>query len=188
MNAISILGIFTYCTVGGLAAFAAIRAYHSPSPHSRGDTAIWALVALVFVLFALARYFAVEDAIRADMRAYLIKEGEYGGRRHVQGWMVGILMVLASLVCAWLWRYRTAGVRLTLRRLSVIAAIVATLAFIVLFVLRIISLHAVDRLLYGGPIHMNWLFEAGLCAIVALAAVVHSVKRRSGANHGRKVR
>ena len=80
----------------------------------------------------------------------------------------------ALLLLLWVsWPRNSRSQRTRLVRLSQFAV----LAFLPLYALRIISLHSVDQILYGGgPVRANWILEVGLCSVVAGCAALYIVR------------
>ena len=39
---------------------------------------------------------------------------------------------------------------------------------------RIVSLHFVDKLLFSGPLHLNWLLDIGATFVVAFCALTYA--------------
>lgn len=121
----------------------------------RHGRVVWLIVAALFLGLALFRLGNGEEAIRQALRGYLLAEHEYEGRRTFQTLAVFACMGFAGLAAFWaiirfahwpVWRI-------------VVAASLGSLG--VLYCLRIISWHNVDRLLYAslGPLHFNHVLE-----------------------------
>ena len=140
--------------------------------------AVWLAIAMLFLLLAGSRAFGLEESLRGAMRSWLQATGEYGGRRSLQALFAALLVGMGGLA--------TIGL-LTARRgnssgpdpRGIGFASYAAAAMIGLVGLRLISLHAVDALLYG-PLHLNWLIDMGASAVVAACAWTsrHDVRRR----------
>ncbi|MFM6931747.1 MAG: hypothetical protein ACKOUT_05845 [Novosphingobium sp.] len=139
----------------------------------------WIGVSGVFVGLAVFRLFGAEEVIRQALRGYLIEHMEYQERRIFQTSAVlvclavcglGLVLTLPRLVRWPLWRLLAAG------GIGMLA---------LLYSLRIISLHGVDRILYAGvrPLHFNHLLE-----LTAIAAIWYSawLYRRHGSDPRRR--
>ncbi len=159
--------------VCGLAAATAAR--HRQMPwHMRG----WALIGLLFCGFIVLRLLDIEEVLQDQWRDTLRAQGAYDGRRAYQRPLAA--GVIAMTVAASFWWIHRVIVRVNGRRnLAIIIAASACFGMIVLIVLRLISLHPVDSLLYG-PLKLNWLVDLGTSmAVMGCAGVyVRVVGRR----------
>lgn len=154
----NLVGIVVYLASAVVAILTAIQAAKFvPSRRT-----FWIGVFAVFVGLAVFRLFGAEEAIRQALRSYLIEQMEYNERRVFQTAAVvaclavsglGLVLALPRMVHWPLWRAIAMG------SLIVIA---------LLYGLRIISLHGVDRILYAGigPLHFNHVLE-----ILPIAAI-----------------
>jgi len=133
----------------------------------------WALVALLFGLFALLRFYNVEEIVRGTLRAYFRAEGSYADRRAVQAPLVALLLAIVALVTAAL-MYRWSRVVRGRRNVARVVAVVAVLAMLLLIALRLASLHALDALLFW-PLKLNWIIDIG-ASLTVLAAAAYYVK------------
>jgi hypothetical protein len=131
----------------------------------------WLVLALFFTMLVVVRMHDLEEVLREALREVLRARGLYGERRMLQGPLVAGLLVASVSGCLWLaWRSTR---RLRGRRnQAVLVAIAAGLAMLLLSALRLVSLHAVDALLYG-PLKLNWLGDVGLSVVVAAAALYY---------------
>jgi hypothetical protein len=156
--------VFLGCTG---AAIAASRSRQAP-----GHRWTWLLLAVLFAGFAVLRIFEVEDLVRDAVRQSLRDDGDYSARRSVQGPIAaGMLMLVGVGAMAALYRWGRAlhGRRNRAR----IFASLAALAMLLLIALRMISLHAVDALLYG-PVKLNWLVDLGASLVVLGSAMSYA--------------
>lgn len=174
----NLLGIAVYLASALVAVMTAVQTRREVP----GKPALWLAVAVVFVGLGLFRLSGAEEVIRQALRAMLIDRMEYDERRVFQ-----TRAVLACLVAVGI------GVFLYVPRMVLwprwLAMMAASLgALVVLYVLRIISLHGVDRILYAsiGPVHFNHVLELLPIAAIWLAAwdyrhgAVRRGRRRSG--------
>ncbi|KPP94392.1 hypothetical protein [Erythrobacter sp. HL-111] len=147
-----------------VAAFAA-RARRQRSWH----LAAWLGLAVLFAALVLLRVFTVEEFLRGELRAFLVEQEMVNQRRSVQGLFVAAVLLFAA-AAAFLGARRAAS-RLRGRRDRAVGAALAAGVFLTLLVgLRVISLHATDRLLFG-PLKLNWIGDLG-ATFAALAAAV----------------
>lgn len=175
MSIASILGVALYALVILACAPAALAARKFPD--RPGDLRHWLACAVIFAGLALLRLVEGEDRLRAIARALSRGSGEYAERAIVQV-PLAILAALAALAIGWLFWRRWQANRPASRARLVIAARFALLALVPLYGLRLISLHQIDRLLYSGPLRLNWLIEGGLCLVVGAAALLYARKLR----------
>lgn len=126
-----------------------------------------------FAIMIAMRAFDWEDSFRQVMRRSLRADQAYESRRDFQRPMVAAAVVVFACLAMWMVSHvvRAAGSR---RRIALACASLATLALAGLLILRIISLHQIDRLLYG-PLKLNWLGDIGL-SVTALAAAVYYIR------------
>ena len=155
----NLAGAFAYLIVAAIA-LAALRG-------ARADVARqWLLVALAFVALAAWRLGQGEALVHDGMRALAEAGGAYAQRRAAQAPVVAFAVVAGG--GAWLYVAMTGGLPRWLHR-----ARLATLALLGYTVVRAISFHPVDAIIYAGPglLHVNHLIDMGLSAIVAGCAV-----------------
>ncbi len=166
-SALSLIAAIMYCAVAAAAMLAQTRAVIRRQVvwHRWG----WALVAVLFVGLALLRVFSVEDWIRGDLRAVFYEQQSYESRRSVQAPLFASLFLLSAGMFAWLFYTIRQGIA-GRRNVTVIVGLGCAGGMILLFSLRIVSLHSVDALLYG-PLKLNWVFDIGLSATVLASAI-----------------
>lgn len=139
---------------------------------SKGDMAVWLCAAAMFLLFVGMRLTGGEDMLRAALRSVATGEGFYNARALGQ---IAALIVLAGV--GWLgwhkirddWRKKRGSRTAVFIRW----ALLGMAGFVVLYALRLISLHFVDRLLYAGPVRLNWVLDGALTVTVAAAALFY---------------
>ena len=134
------------------------------------ETGIWAGGAMLFAALALARLLDLEDRSRRLLRATVHDEGGYAGRWDFQAPLATAVVVLGGLGLLGLWLAWEKGWLRKIPR-TVLLAAVGMVALAGLVLLRIVSLHGVDRILFGGGLHLNWFLEVGLTGGVAACAV-----------------
>jgi hypothetical protein len=166
---LSLLASLVYLAAAALSGLAALARFggRNQSPVSRRS---WLFIAAFFVLLAAMRLSGAEEAVREFLRGWLVADGEYASRRAIQAPIVAIFVcVLAALA---FWARRASASR---GRARVSAAVawawrgVAVMA--VLIMLRLISFHPIDGLLYGR-LRLNWILDIGSTVLVAACAIV----------------
>jgi hypothetical protein len=140
----------------------------------------WILVAVAFVMLAAWRLADGEALLQDRVRTWTRNSGTYDDRHVFQVPVtLGAVLILALIV--WLgWGTRRAG--------RPGQALCATAIMLVFTAVRAVSLHAIDAILYHsiGPVHVNYLIDLGLTAVVAGLALTnlpaqpeHRAKSRS---------
>ncbi|MCK0127199.1 hypothetical protein [Erythrobacter sp. F6033] len=174
------LGLFAagvYAVVIAAVIFAAISAI--TFKQRTADILVWLGIALMFVALIGLRIFDVENLVRDELRTIIIGDGLYDDRRDYQRWIAAIVLLLSSLVGIFAFVKRMRGNH-GRRELTITIGIGACAAMVLLIVLRLISLHSIDALLYG-PVKLNWIGDLGLSVLVAASALyyVKLVRSRS---------
>jgi|GEM_PF-3280486 len=172
------IAFFSYLLVA-IAAF--VAAWHAKARHNRANHGgNWVAIFLAFIGLASVRIFDWEQAMRESLRTALRSAMDYGDRANLQAPLVVVVLlvaVAAALLARRYWR-NTPSVRERYLRIAQFA----TLAFVPLFALRLISLHVVDTLLYAAPFKLNWVVDGLLTGVVGLSAALYirRVQRSSG--------
>ena len=143
------------------------------SGQPRWNRRVWLGLAILFLILILLRGLGIEEWLRDAMRDALRSGGNYAERRSTQGVIASIVLVAVGAAGFW-WLYRTTQKLRGRRNLATVVALASGSAMAFLLSLRLISLHMIDRLLYG-PIKLNWVMDAGTTAIV-LASAIYYVK------------
>lgn len=153
---------------------AAIR---PPAFHGR----VWLIAAIVFFAAAISRRFGIEDDLRVWLRGGLRAEHLYQERRDFQSVIASVVIVVAALV-------GMGGFALMLRsgvlqrkgpsRIAAIAGL-ASASMVLLIMLRLVSLHLTDVLLFRGP-RLNWFIDIGTTGITGWMAFTYvpALRRR----------
>ena len=159
---VSVLYFFVVIAAGAAAANAGRRSQQFW--HLRG----WIILVALFCVLIALRLLDGEEIIRDNLREILRSDTRYESRRDFQRPLVAGLVAIAA-VGGFFWIYRV-GRRVKGRRnIAVMLALACGAAMVFLVALRMISLHAIDAVLYG-PLKLNWVADVGLsCAIVAAA-------------------
>ena len=164
-SAFSVIAAVLYLMVAAAAISALIRSSHQIAWHK----AAWIAVAALFVGLALIRVFAVEELARSFLRGVLQNEGAYENRRAVQGPLFAVVFATAAVTLAGAVYFVANTVRGG-RNVAVITAIGCAAGMMFLMVLRILSLHSVDEVLYG-PLKLNWVGDIGM-SLAALGCAI----------------
>jgi hypothetical protein len=143
----------------------------SAQKQSTGHVRNWALIALVFLGLIVSRAFDIEENLRQDLRNSLRLRETYDGRHDIQRPIAAGVVTVASALGFWM-TYHFAQHTRGRRNISMVLAIFAALAMIALLALRIVSLHAVDAVLYG-PLKLNWITDVGASFVVIAAALYY---------------
>jgi hypothetical protein len=143
----------------------------------------WTMTAGGFLILAAWRLDDGEALLQDAVRTWTRNAGTYDDRHAFQAPVtLGAVVVVALLVWLGL-RSRGAG------RSG--QALCVTLIMLVFTAVRAVSLHAVDAFLYAsiGPVHINYVIDLGLTAVVAgLALMAIRARPDRGANARRRSR
>ena len=131
----------------------------------------WSAIALLFVLLGVMRVSGVEELLREVLRNLLRSQGAYDHRRELQGPIFAALLVTVAFLGGF-WVYCTAQTISGRRNFATAIAIACGCVLIFLNLLRIVSLHSVDQLLYG-PLKLNWFIDLGASAVVIVCGVYY---------------
>lgn len=181
MPGLTLIAATTYALIALLGLLAAVLC----DRHMRPATQLvhWLVFALFFVSLAVLRLADFEEVCRQALRQALAAQEVYGERRNFQGPIVAIALFAGAALCFvawWTWpslqRWPELGIWL---------ARMAVGGYVLLIALRVVSLHAMDQILYAGPLRLNWLLDAGLAATALLATFLYLQGLR---NSGRKRR
>lgn len=141
----------------------------------------WTAISMALIVLGAFRLFNGEDFVRNFLRESVRRAGHYDDRTPFQMAALVIAIVLAVALIWLAWRYwpRARSGRMNQ---AVAVARLSLLAFLPLYSVRIISLHATDALLYAGPIRLNWVLELGLLVTILAAAVTYQRTARRWKN------
>lgn len=145
------------------------------------DRTAWWLIGALFTFFAAIRLTGADALAGATLRAFMMRSGEYDLRRSFQAPLAAALVLFGFAVTVgvlYYWRSWSARFGRHLTR-----ALVASAAMLLLVAFRSLSFHAIDALLYAGPIHPNWAIDLGLTAIVAWCAMAAAWDRPRPTRH-----
>lgn len=175
MSVMNLAAIAMYSATG----FACALALRACRTIYRGDAPerVWTAALAMMIALSLARLAGMEDRARDALRVLARGSDHYAERAAMQ---VPILVIVAALVAVaafLLWRKWRSFSPGSSRRMAV-AAQACLLGFAAIYAVRIVSLHAVDAVLYSGPFRLNYVIEAGLCAVLAASAVMFDRRRK----------
>ncbi|ANY19430.1 hypothetical protein A6F68_00904 [Tsuneonella dongtanensis] len=165
---LSALAVIFYWATATACVVAARKAIATHRP--RRMSAAWMTLAALFVALGLARAFEVEAAVTQWLRLAARTDGAYETRSAWQAPLAVVVAIIASLTALGLLSQRR-RMRGRAERLMWWASM-AGAGMVWLSMLRIVSFHAIDRLLYAKPIHLNWIIDLGLTGIVLASAVL----------------
>jgi hypothetical protein len=183
-SALSLAAAGLYCAIAVACLSAALAAVRNgrPPAHLRA----WSIVALLFLALAAMRVVGLEEWLRDALRDVLRERDAYDGRREMQRYLAAGMILLASVaMAAWVMWVR-AAFRDHLDP-AVMLAWCCVMAMFMLMILRLISLHYIDALLYGS-LKLNWVVDIGASIGVLLAALVYRRQVKQAARPGRVAR
>jgi hypothetical protein len=133
--------------------------------------AAWLGLAMFFAALVAVRLLTIEELLRGELRAFLMARGMLEERRSIQGTIVAVVL-LGVAAAGFIGLYRAAGVVRGQRNWAVVAGLAAGGVLAMLVCLRIVSLHALDKLLFG-PLKLNWAGDVGSSLAVLGAALFY---------------
>lgn len=134
---------------------------------------VWLALAGLFLVLIMLRGFGIEEAVRGALRSELRSDGGYEERRQMQGLIVAAVLVLAASAGGW-WFYRATRKLRGRRNVATMAALLAGAAMVFLVGLRMVSLHMIDKALFGA-FKLNWIIDIG-ASLIVLAAAIYFVR------------
>ena len=167
-----------YAVTAILAARAAMIA-RSSADAAQWHQRVWLVAVVLFVVCALSRLFGLEEGLRLMLRGELREERIYDVRREYQAAIASAIIIVAGLATfAGAARVIASGVlRAGGRTRIALAAGCACAAMALLIVIRIVSLHMLDVLIYRGP-RLNWIVDIGSTVIVGTLAWLYVSRAR----------
>lgn len=140
---------------------------------SRRRARFWFVAAGIMSIATLYRLIGLEYLIADTLRAAARADGVYNERRPVQAVLTSLIVLVA-----------VGAILIAIRRRQALRGLVppalALAAYLLLCLLRIVSLHFVDAILYSRPFHLNWLAEGGALAVLGASAAVAWWQARPG--------
>lgn len=168
---LGVLAILGYCCVSGFALVAWYSAVRCKRPANEARR--WMGVGAFFICVGVVRFLGVEEDLRTTIRSYLVYNKEYFSRWEFQAPAAAMAFVAIFAGLAALFFLHPARRPPVARRSRVmLAQWLADLAVALmsaLMVLRMISLHSIDVLLYRG-LHLNWVADLGSTALALYGA------------------
>ncbi len=131
----------------------------------------WRLLAVMYFLFLLEISRGWRHQLRTIVNDVMQSAGIYGDRAMIQ-WALVVTSLAFGLLLLVIYRALANEARLQAK--NHVAATVATVVLISLFILEIISFHHVDALLYqifGGVMLIGWMW-ASLAFVVLISAML----------------
>lgn len=170
------LAVYSATIVAALSAYRRAWIYERPARIGRG----WLAVAFGFACLMAVRLAGLEELARQSMRQWVMGHQLYELRRSFQAPLAALVVAIAfaAALAAWyFWLRKSAPRERWMQRI----AFLSLASFAPLYALRLVSLHATDKLLYSGPIRLNWILELGLCLAAGASAIAFGeiVKRRA---------
>ena len=141
----------------------------------------WSGAGAFFIGLIAWRLLGAEDLLRAVLRDGLQGLGAYLERRSLQGPLIAMTLVGFALAGAVLILVRRRIARRA-RFEAIWWAAIGMAVMCMLIILRLISLHGFDAILFGGP-RLNWILDPGSAIVVAWAAwqyTRHNPRRQNG--------
>ena len=125
----------------------------------------WFIVIAAFASLTAWRLGQGEIRLQEQVRAWTRLHGLYDERHDSQAWFT--ILALAA-VMAGIWASFRNGMPGRSK-----SAMIAALGLLALAAVRLVSLHAIDSLLYRtGPFHLNYVFDMGLTVTAAGLALL----------------
>lgn len=170
-QALGWLAIVAYICVSGFSIAAWYAAVQCRRPAS--ESVRWIGVGAFFICIVAMRFFGIEESFRTNLRAYLIDNNKYFSRWEVQAPAAAVAFTVIFAGITALFFLHPARRPPVARRSRVMLAQwladLAVTAMSALIVLRMISLHSIDALLYHG-LHLNWMVDVGSTALALYGA------------------
>lgn len=165
------LAMVTYLCASGFSIAAWHAAVRCRRPAS--ESIRWIGIGAFFICILAMRFFGIEEGLRTKIRAYLVENQEYFSRWEVQAPAAAVAFVMIFAGISALFFLHPARKPPVARRSRLKSAQwlsdLAVTAMSALIVLRIISLHSIDALLYHG-LHLNWVIDVGSTALALYGA------------------
>jgi hypothetical protein len=157
-------GLYAVVAFACLIAWSKGRGWSLPGWHGR----IWLALAAFFILLLSMRVTGFEETLRDSARAYLRAQDAFEGRRDTQRLVIAGFLIVGSVLGMWLFYKMVRGSKGKPDIAAKLASL-GGLSMLGLLTLRFVSLHAIDRILYG-PLKLNWVIDVGASCAVLFAA------------------
>lgn len=137
----------------------------------------WIMVGVVLVLFALNKFLFFDNCIKNALSGFASESGFYVSRRGVQlGFVLFLFVALLALIY---WFRQKSGILDVCLKWSYLGL----LLLLALVMLRIISLHQIDGILYSDKLGLgtglNWIIEISGSLLIIIQAVIYIKKQGS---------
>ena len=162
MSNISILACLIYGMIALLCLAPAVTGSGALRRH-------WLAAAALMVGLIAMRLAGGEDRIRQAAREMAMQSGNYASRWEFQIPLALGVALAGTALLAGLLRHWRAAPRGSRQRLVIVSRF-GMLGLLLLYALRLVSLHQIDAILYAGPLRLNWIFEGFSCLAIALPA------------------
>jgi hypothetical protein len=147
------------------------------------DRRWWLLIALAFAGYAVFGLSGAEYKLQAAMRGALMQDGDYSWRRDLQiPITIAAILLIAGAGAVVIWRLQHVPRQYRYAPHGIAALAVMALSGVT--ILRLISLHAIDKLLFG-PLKINWVIEFGAACLAITVALHHRRTVRQFLRHRR---
>lgn len=162
---LNLAGALVYLAVSALAIRAALQSHRGVRPKAAAFH--WWAVALLFAGLAAWRFAEGEALAQGFARGLALDAGSYASRREWQVPLVGLAALAGAAYTVWAFIGPRADTNVHWSRLAAIGLLVYS-------AVRMVSLHAVDAILYTsiGPFHLNHFIDLGLTAMVGYFASI----------------
>lgn len=170
ISMLSLVAAAYYVLVALACMLACGTASHYRQPRWYRD--VWLALAILFLVLIALRGLGIEEWARDALRDVLRSGGSYGDRRSTQGIVASIVLVIVA-AAGLLWLYRAASSFRGRRNVVSLVALASGSAMALLVLLRLISLHMIDRALYG-PLKINWIGDIGTSTLVLVCAIYYA--------------
>lgn len=183
LSILSLLAAGFYLLVS-LACLAAARS-QARQARSKRMAAEWALVAVFFLLLAVSRVFLIEDSAELLLREFLHRSQGYENRRPVQ-MMLTVAIVIIGFMTILLFGNSLSRIIRQQDQDRMLLKLVYLACFVMVLLIgaRVVSLHAMDAVLYG-PLKINYFVDIGSSLAVLICASIQLVRRSGSRPDGR---
>lgn len=168
---LSAAGFYMVVLLASVAASQHARPPRKPSWHFR----TWIGLAACFALLSVFRLLNVEEVARVEMRNFIRLLFAYEERRDWQAAVLAVVAAISVLSIIPIAR-NTARFRRSRAATLLLMAVVAAMGMLFLILIRLVSLHSIDVLLYAYK--LNWIFDLGLSLVVLVSAVLYTLESR----------
>ncbi|WP_338467569.1 hypothetical protein RXV95_03135 [Novosphingobium sp. ZN18A2] len=167
----SLAGAVVYVLVAGLAARAATVAHRQG--RTTGEIRQWRAICAMFAIFAAIRVLNIDHDVQDIVRAAARSDRIYNARSEWQRPVSAALVLVLGVLAYWTVRTISRQRRKPVQRVLVLARF-AAIAMATYFAIRLVSLHAIDALIYrGGIFRVNYLIDMGLAGLIGLCSAIY---------------